>query len=186
MTLKAKLLGIIRKQAYREGDFTLASGKKSSFYVDLKHVTLDPVGLETIASLSWETLLGSGNFDAVGGPTLGADPLSTGLSLWAWLKHGVRIPAAIIRKEPKKHGTTQWVEGKGLLAAGARMLILEDVVTTGKSSREAIEKARAEGFVVTDLLCVLDRGEGGEEALRTLGVRLHRLAHIDEVRNHQD
>lgn len=181
--LKDDLIGLIRKLSYREGKFTLASGKESSFYVDVKNVSLHPQGARAIGRLAWE-LLDASKFGGVGGPTLGADPLATGLSLAA-LDRGVTLPAFIIRKEPKKHGTSQWIEGRENLPEGAEVLVVEDVVTTGGSSLKAIEKARAEGFKVSTLLAVIDRQEGGEEALRAAGIRLVALTRIDEIRKAQ-
>lgn len=176
-----QLIRLIRKLSYREGDFTLASGKRSSFYVDVKNVSLHPEGAALIGEIAWE-LLDPSVFGGVGGPTLGADPLATGLSLAAYRRDKV-VPAFIIRKEPKKHGTSQWIEGRENLATGANLLIVEDVVTTGGSSLQAIERVRSEGFVVKKLLCVIDRREGGQEALMKAGVELVALTRIDEIRN---
>lgn len=179
-TSPADLFKLIRKLSYREGDFVLASGKRSTFYVDLKNVTLHPEGAALIGTLTWQNLNPS-EFGGVGGPTLGADPLATALSLAA-LNLGVRVPAFIIRKEPKKHGTSQWIEGRENLISGSRLLVVEDVVTTGGSSVKAIEKIRAEGFRVDTLLAVLDRQEGASEALKSIGVTLCALSNIDEIR----
>lgn len=178
--LKERLIGLIRKLSYREGKFVLASGKESSFYVDLKNVTLHPEGARLISRLAWK-LLSPRDFGGVGGPTLGADPLATAVSLGAF-DEGVEVSAFIIRKEPKKHGTSQWIEGRENLKEGSELLVIEDVVTTGGSSLKAIEKVRSEGFKVSTLLAVLDRGEGGKEALEAAGVHLVALTHIDEIR----
>lgn len=173
------LAGLIRELSYQEGRFTLASGKESAFYVDLKNVSLHPQGARLIGEQAWKRL-SPFEFDGVGGPTLGADPLATALSLAA-LALGAAVPAFIIRKEPKKHGTSQWIEGRGNLKDRGRLLVVEDVVTTGGSSLKAIEKIRAEGFKVDTLLCVLDREEGGCEALAMAGVRLVALSTIDQI-----
>lgn len=178
--LRTKLASLIRKLSYKEGRFTLASGKESTFYVDIKNVSLHPEGARTIGQLTWE-LLNPNDFGGVGGPTLGADPLATAVSLGA-LDRGKVVPAFIIRKEPKKHGTSQWIEGRENLEAGSELLLIEDVVTTGGSSLKAIEKARAEGFKVSRLLAVLDRQEGGEAALKEHGIELVALTRIDEIR----
>lgn len=178
--MRNELAGLIRKLSYREGNFTLASGKQSDFYVDIKNVSLHPEGARLIGKLTWE-LLDARQFGGVGGPTLGADPLATAISL-ASLDADAPMPAFIIRKEPKKHGTSQWIEGRELLKAGSELLIVEDVVTTGGSSLKAVEKVRAEGFKVTRLLAVLDRQEGGEAALRDAGIELVALTRIDEIR----
>ncbi len=179
--MKQDLIKLIRKLSYKEGKFTLASGKESTFYVDIKNVSLHPQGARLIGKLTWE-LLDAKKFGGVGGPTLGADPLATGISLAA-LDRQTEVPAFIIRKEPKKHGTSQWIEGAENLKKGSNLLVIEDVVTTGGSALKAIEKIRAEGFVVDTLLSVLDRQEGGEEALKNAGIRLVALATIAEIQN---
>ena len=179
--MKQDLIKLIRKLSYKEGKFTLASGKESTFYVDIKNVSLHPQGARLIGKLTWE-LLDVKKFGGVGGPTLGADPLATGISLAA-LDRQTEVPAFIIRKEPKKHGTSQWIEGAENLKKGSNLLVIEDVVTTGGSALKAIEKIRAEGFVVDTLLSVLDRQEGGEEALKNAGIRLVALATIAEIQN---
>lgn len=179
--MNQELVKLIRKLSYKEGKFTLASGKESSFYVDIKNVSLHPQGARLIGRLTWEKLDAT-KFGGVGGPTLGADPLATGISLAA-LDRQAEIPAFIIRKEPKKHGTSQWIEGAENLRKGANLLVIEDVVTTGGSALKAIEKIRAEGFVVDTLLSVLDRQEGGEVALKNAGIRLVALATIAEIQN---
>lgn len=178
--MKNELVGLIRKLSYREGNFTLASGKQSDFYVDIKNVSLHPEGARLIGALTWN-LLDSSRFGGVGGPTLGADPLATAISLAA-LNSGKIVPAFIIRKEAKKHGTSQWIEGRENLAQGGELLVVEDVVTTGGSSLKGIEKVRAEGFKVTTLVAVLDRNEGAEAALKEAGVNLVSLTRIDEIR----
>ncbi len=179
--MKNELVTLIRKLSYQEGKFILSSGKESTYYVDLKNVTLHPMGAKLIGKLTW-SILSSKNYGGVGGPTLGADPIATAVSLAALESHSV-CPAFIIRKEPKKHGTSQWIEGRENLTQGTNLLILEDVVTTGGSSLKAIEKVRAEGFKVDTLLCVLDRNEGGREALNKAGVKLVALTTIDEIQN---
>ena len=178
--LKEDLVGLIRKLSYREGKFILTSGKESNFYVDIKNVALHPEGARAIGRLTWQ-MLSPNDFAGVGGPTLGADPLATALSLAAY-DAGKVMPAFIIRKEAKKHGTSQWIEGRELLAEKCELLVVEDVVTTGMSSLKAIEKVRAEGFKVTTLVAVLDRQEGGEAALQEAGVKLVALTRIDEIR----
>ncbi|OFZ52650.1 MAG: orotate phosphoribosyltransferase [Bdellovibrionales bacterium RIFOXYC1_FULL_54_43] len=179
--LRNELIRLIRKRSYREGDFTLSSGKKSTFYIDLKATTLDPDGAYLIGELAFEKISKEGiPIDAVGGLTLGADPLATAISLAA-RAHGVRWPAFIVRKEPKGHGTARYIEGVENLGQGARVLVLEDVVTTGASSIRAIERLREAGYDPVAALTVVDREDGGAEAIAKTGTAFHRLSTIAEI-----
>ncbi len=181
-----KLIALTRKQSYREGDFTLASGRKSSFYIDLKATTLHPEGAALIGSLAVELLSPKKlSIEGVGGLTLGADPLATAISLAAHAK-GIFWPAFIVRKEPKDHGTGlafgRYIEGTENLRPGASLLVLEDVVTTGASSLKAIERLRQAGYNPIAALTVVDRQEGGAEAIRAAGVELFSLMTLGEIR----
>jgi orotate phosphoribosyltransferase len=180
MDSRAQLQRIIRARSYREGDFTLASGKKSSFYIDLKATTLHPEGARLIGECACDVLAAK-RVDGVGGLTLGADPIATAVSLAAW-KRGLEWPAFIVRKEPKKHGTSKYIEGTENLRPGAHVVVLEDVVTTGGSSMFAIERLRAEGYHVLGVLTVVDREEGGREFLEARGLKLFTLATLTEIR----
>ena len=181
-TLRNQLIAFIRKQSYREGDFTLVSGKKSSFYIDLKATTLHPEGAYLIGELAVELLRRERiSVEAVGGMTLGADPLATAVSLAA-RSQGLIWPAYIVRKEPKDHGTARYVEGVENLTPGARVLVLEDVVTTGGSSVKAIERLREAGFQPVAVLTVVDREQGGTEAFAAMNVRLLSLATLTEIK----
>ena len=179
--LETQLTENIRNRSYREGDFTLASGKKSKFYIDLKATTLHPEGAFLIGELAFELIRREGlAIDAVGGLTLGADPLATAVSLSA-RAHGVIWPAFIVRKEPKDHGTGRYVEGVENLKPGASVLVLEDVVTTGGSSLKAIERLREAGYRPVAALTVVDRQQGGEEAIRAAGVGFYKLLSISQI-----
>ncbi|HEY5765978.1 MAG TPA: hypothetical protein VIS30_08085, partial [Candidatus Deferrimicrobiaceae bacterium] len=118
--------------------------------------------------------------EAVGGITLGADPIVTAVSLTSALR-GNPVPAFIIRKEPKKHGTAQWLEGTKNLSPGMKVAIVEDVVTTGASTMRAIERAQGFGLVVSRVLCIVDRNEGGAEALAEKGFRLEAMFLREEI-----
>jgi orotate phosphoribosyltransferase len=178
-----ELIRIIRKLSYREGDFTLSSGKKSKFYIDLKATTLHPDGAYCIGEVAVDRVLELKlPVQGVGGLTLGADPLATAISLAA-RKRGLLWPAFIVRKEPKKHGTSQYIEGTENLPKGASVLVLEDVVTTGGSSLIAIERLREAGFKPLSVLTVVDRQEGGEEALRKAGLSLVSLATLSQIQS---
>ena len=180
---KSELLRWIRKLSYKEGDFTLSSGKKSHFYVDLKNTTLHPEGAYLVAQGFYDLVQKHDlHPDAVGGMTLGADPLATALSLVAREKRQT-WPAFIVRKEPKGHGTGRYVEGIENLKAGSKVLVLEDVVTTGGSSVKAIERLREAGLQPIAVFSVVDRQAGGKEAFAALGVPYFFLVTLEEVQN---
>lgn len=179
--LKKELLSLIRKLSYREGDFTLASGKKSTFYIDVKVTALHPDGAWHVGELAVDLLKREGiEVEGVGGLTLGADPIATSVSLAA-RAHGLHWPAFIVRKEPKDHGTGRYIEGIENLRPGARVVVLEDVVTTGGSSIKAIERLREAGYHPVAALTIVDRQQGGAEAIRKLGLQFLALATIQEV-----
>lgn len=182
-SLIEKLRLHIRTHSYREGDFTLASGAKSTFYINLKATTLHPEGAMMVGQAIAEQILKKGIVvDGVGGLTLGADPIATAVSIEGF-RLGKSWPAFIVRKESKSHGTRQFLEGQENLKPGAKLLILEDVVTTGGSSVQAIERVREAGYQVAGVFCIVDRLSGGEEAFRKQGVALHRLFTIDQIRD---
>lgn len=174
--LKDVLLNILVKQSYKEGDFTLTSGKKSTYYIDGKQTTLDPYGGVIISVLFLRML--KENIKSVGGLSIGADPLASGVSQLGYLL-GRNINAFYVRKDPKKHGTHKWIEGP--LHIGDHVAILEDVVTTGGSSIKAINKATDFGCKVEQILTVVDRNEGGREAFKQREIEYHYLFDIDEV-----
>ncbi|MBU6153935.1 MAG: orotate phosphoribosyltransferase [Bdellovibrionales bacterium] len=179
--MRDALLSMIAGLSYREGDFTLSSGLKSSFYIDLKPTILHPEGATLFGSLGVDWMLKEKlNFDGVGGLTLGADPLVMAFSLAAFRK-GIFVPATMIRKEPKKHGTSRFIEGVENFKPGARFLVLEDVVTTGGSALKAIEILRNEGFTATHVLALVDREAGGREKFKSIGVEFHSLFTIRDV-----
>ena len=182
MATQAELASWVKKLSYREGDFTLASGKKSTFYVDLKATTLHPMGARLLGQLAVEAVHKGGfKVDGVGGLTLGADPIATAVSLAA-LDADLIWPAFIVRKEPKDHGTARYIEGTENLKPGASLLIVEDVVTTGGSSVKAIERVREAGYSVCAVLTIVDREQGGAEAFAKLQVPLIRLLTLADVR----
>jgi len=169
-----------RAYQYSEAEFTLTSGRRSHHYVDLKQVTLHPQGAFLCGTLLFDLIRGGG-LGAVGGLTLGADPLVCAVSLVSW-QAGEPVCAAIVRKSAKGHGTGRWVEGP---ADPARpMAVLDDVVTTGKSTVQAVERLRATGFTVTRALAVVDRNEGGREALAALGLSLESILSMDDILAH--
>ena len=154
--MKEELLELLKKDAYKKGEFTLSSGKTSEHYVNCKPVTLSGRGL-TLASL---LMLMYVETDVVAGLTLGADPLVSGVSVVSALD-GKMVNGLIVRKEAKGHGTQAWIEGL-LPSDGSRVTVLEDVITTGGSSIKAVDKLRDAGYKVERVVCIVDRQEDGE------------------------
>lgn len=159
----------LERGALKYGDFTLSSGKKSSYYFDGRLLSLDPEGAHLIAQ-ALLPLLRQAGAQAIGGLTLGADPIVSAVALASHLEspQGRGIPGFIVRKEAKGHGTRQGIEGPRLVE-GSRVAIVDDVCTTGGSLFQAIEAAEAAGCTVVKVLAVLDRREGGSDELRRRG-----------------
>ena len=167
--LKKELLPLVLKQACLKlpEPIKLASGKMSDVYFDGRKVTLDPDGITLFAKAILEAVK-LDSLDAVGGPSIGADPIATAVSIFALLDKKKKLPVFLIRKEPKQYGLQKQVEGAGL-RPGMKVLIVEDVVTTGKSVLNAISVVESLGAKVVQVVCLLDRDEGGSEALRPYG-----------------
>lgn len=163
--LKAQLAPIIREHAFIKlsEPITLTSGKQSSIYFDGKQITLFPERTILFARAVLQ-LVNLDEIDCVGGLTLGADPIAMAISLAAYLDHGKIIPAFIVRKEAKKHGLQKMIEGYQL-KKGDRALVMDDVVTTAKSTLQAIQVVEQYGGIVTHVSCLVDREEGGTQAL---------------------
>ncbi len=178
--LRAELLALLRDRSYERRKVTLASGRESDFYVDGKQTSLHPRGAFLLGRLLLEKIPLFGRVDAVGGPTLGADPLATSVALVSSLE-GRPLPAFIVRKEPKGHGTKKWIEGQKNLVPGGSVVVVEDVVTTGGSGLSAVEKIEGEGYRVAGLLAVVDREEGAREAIEARGYRFESLYTKTEI-----
>ena len=168
---KAKLLKQLINKSYKKGNFTLASGKKSSHYFNCKPVSLNGEGLELISNLFLEVM--DSRSKAVAGLTLGADPLVSGLIAIA-SSGGLYLDALIIRKEIKNYGTKAGIEGPSL-KEGTIVTVLEDVVTTAGSAIKAIKKLRENNYFVNEVLSIMDREEWGCEALKEENVQLKSL-----------
>jgi orotate phosphoribosyltransferase len=178
------LLSMLRRLSYEEREVTLSSGATSHFYIDCKQTVLTGEGhvlvgacLTTLlqrAEAAHPTGQEQARHEAVGGLTLGADPLSSATALWSTLG-GRTLHAIYVRKEAKGHGTGAFLEGTKAITPGARVAVVEDVVTTGKASKAAVERLRAHGYVVDTVLALVDREAGGREALFALGLQLHAL-----------
>ena len=175
--IKENLLTLLAQRAYRFGDFSLASGKKSSHYVNCKPVSLSGKGLLWISSLFLKEI--DENDSGVAGLTLGADPLVSGVVMLA-AQSGINLSGLIVRKEAKGHGTGAWLEGP-LPPKGSVITVLEDVITTGGSSLKAVEKLRTKGYLVKRVLAIVDREEGGQSAISKAGLDLNSLFFLKEI-----
>jgi len=173
---KPALMDLVRKLALQTGQFKLASGKMSSYYLDCRKVTLDSAGANLIADGLLE-LLGDKLPAAVGGMAIGADPITAAMITVAG-RSGKQLRGFIVRKEAKQHGTGRDVEGP--VNAGDEVVIVEDVVTSGGSSLAAIEMAEAHGLKVRGVMAIIDRLEGGRDALAARGYSLQTLLTIQD------
>jgi orotate phosphoribosyltransferase len=179
---RKRFLALLKEKSYEKRKVVLSSGRESDFYIDCKQTTLDAEGAVLCGRLFFGMLEKGEWPEAVGGITLGADPIVTAVSLTSALR-GRPIPAFIIRKEPKKHGTARWVEGTRNLRPGMRVAIIEDVVTTGASTLRAIERAEESGLVVSRVLAIVDRNEGGAGPIAEKGYRLEPMFLKEDVEN---
>ena len=170
------LIELVRERALQLGDFTLASGKKSNYYLDCRKITLEARGAVLIAEGMLE-LLKDQMPPLVGGMAIGADPI-TGAILTVAGTRDLPLRGVIVRKEPKAHGTGKMVEGP--FQEGEEIVIVEDVVTTGGSSLQAIERCEAVGLKVRRVLAIIDRLQGGKEAFAEKGYELSTLLTIKD------
>jgi orotate phosphoribosyltransferase len=175
--LRQKLLDLFCAVAYKEGDFVLSSGQRSTYYINGKQVTLHPeggvaVGRMLLSLLPKET-------QAVAGLTLGADPMVTATSVVAAYE-GRSLTALIVRKEAKGHGTQAYIEGP-TLPPGTPVTVLEDVVTTGQSALKAVERLKAAGYVVNGVLALVDRQQGGAEVYQQAGIPFQAVFSIQDL-----
>jgi orotate phosphoribosyltransferase len=162
---RARLLELLTRLSYEQREVTLVSGQKSNFYIDCKQTVLGAEGHFLVGTLLGRLIQQQApEVEAVGGLTMGADPLASAVSTMSYLA-GRPLQAFYVRKEPKGHGTGQWLEGIKSLRPGMPVAILEDVVTTGGSALRAIVRAREFGLKVSLILGLVDREEGGREAL---------------------
>lgn len=160
--LKAELLRLLKEKAVIRGEVTLASGKKSDFYIDGKQVTLDPQGILTVGKLVLTQLQGL-QVNAIGGPTLGADPIAAAVALLS-SQTGKPIKAFLVRKTAKAHGTQKLIEGPEL-EAGDHIVMVDDVITTGESVLNAIQEVERLRTRVVKVISLVDRGAGAREKL---------------------
>ena len=165
--LRNTLKDLLLARSVQRGDFVLASGRRSSFYVDARLTTMSGDGLAVVGGLGLDRLAVRGwSPRAVGGLTLGADPIAYALALTA-KRRGQLLDAFTVRKQAKEHGTAKRIEG--CFQSGYPVVVVEDVLTTGRSARDAIEAVESEGGHILGVLAVMDREEGGREAIERAG-----------------
>lgn len=182
MTEHDRLLKLLATRSVRRGQFTLASGRQSTLYIDARLTTMSPEGLAVIGPLGVAALSGSGwDVQAVGGLTLGADPVSYAIS-YASASGPHPLRAFTVRKQAKEHGTAKLIEGP--FQVGDRVAIIEDVITTGGSALKAARAVSEAGGVVAGVLALVDREEGGREAIEITGVPVLVLARATEIIAH--
>lgn len=178
--LRQLLLELLVKLAYKEGDFLLSSGQRSSYYINGKQVTLTAEGALIIGRLLFAML--PENTSAVAGLTLGADPIVTAVSVVSALANQP-LPALIVRKKAKGHGTQAYIEGPQL-EPGSKVIVLEDVVTTGRSAMLAVERLQAAGYKVDQIISLVDRQQGGEEFYQSQGIKFEAIFPITEIQEY--
>ncbi len=176
------LLRILKTLSYEEGEFILKSGKKSTFYIDARETALNPEGMHLTGAIMYRMVRETPGISAVGGVSVGADPLVCAVVLHAYgLKDN--LAGFFIRKEPKGHGRNLWIEGAKNLRQGMEVIILEDVVTTGGSSLKAIEVTEKEGYKVVGVIALLDRLDGGKEAIESKGYMFKSIYNLSDLKN---
>lgn len=183
-TAREQLLTLLAQRSAKRGDFVLASGRRSSLYVDCRLTTMSPEGQRLLGFLGLQALYDAGwPADAVGGLTLGADPIAYAIAHASAFANergeGPLVRAFTVRKQAKQHGTGKRVEGP--FEAGDQVVVVEDVITTGGSALTAVDAIRAEGGLVLGVLAVVDREEGGREALEAAGLSVRSLATATEL-----
>lgn len=172
MSDNSYLIDLLKENGvFLQGDFTLSSGKKSDYYINMKKAITDPTILSTIAKLITD-LISEDNIDKVAGPALGAVPIATAISLES------QIPLLMIRKEKKGYGTSKLIEGE--LEENDEVIVVEDVTTTGGSLLKAIKAIQDNGGIVKRAFVVVDRNEGAKEAFEKEGISLEPLINVDE------
>ncbi|MBI4689067.1 MAG: orotate phosphoribosyltransferase [Nitrospirae bacterium] len=178
--MKKRLIELIIEKAFKYSEepvFKLVSGRMSNYYFNCKAVTLHPEGMYLIGNLIFE-LIKDLNVKGIGGLTLGADPVAYAVSYTSYLKDKP-IETFVVRKSAKSHGTMQWIEGN--IKEGDRVVIIDDVITTGKSTIEAINRAKEAGLNIVKVISLIDRQEGGRENIEALGYKVDALILRDEV-----
>jgi orotate phosphoribosyltransferase len=173
---RSQLIRLFHERALKFGDFTLASGKKSTYYLDGKQITLHSAGLRLVSEGLLDLLEGV-DYAAIGGMSIGADPIVGGV-LTAAAARGRRLDGFLVRKEPKGHGTKQYIEGP--VEAGAKVVVIDDVVTTGGSALMACDRMEEFGCEVVCVVGIVDRKEGGAANFAARGFNFRSLLTIED------
>ena len=178
--MKKQLIQLIFEKTFKYSEepvFRLVSGRMSNYYFNCKAVTLHPEGMYLIGNMIFEMIKES-RVKGIGGLTLGADPIANAVAYTSFLKKAP-IEAFVVRKTAKAHGTMQWIEGN--ITGGDRVVIVDDVITTGKSTIEAINRANEAGLDIVKVIALVDRQEGGRENIEALGYKVDAVVTREEV-----
>jgi orotate phosphoribosyltransferase len=178
--MKNRLIQLIIEKAFKYSEepiFKLVSGRVSNYYFNCKTITLHPEGMHLVGNIIYD-MIRDASPAGIGGLTLGADPIASAVAYTSYLK-GSPIEAFVIRKTAKAHGTMQWIEGN--VTAGDKVIIVDDVITTGKSTIEAVTRAREAGLEIVKVIAMIDRQEGGRENIETLGLVVEAVVTREEV-----
>ncbi len=175
---KEKLKLILKSKSILLGNFTLASGKQSSYYIDARHTTLDPEGIHLISEIFLDEIAAQIGVTAVGGPSTGADPMVGAIIYRSW-EQGMPLRGFIVRKKEKEHGTGNMIEGG--LCEGDKVAIVEDVITTGGSVLRAIDIVESAGAEVCGVFCVVDRGKKTERTFLERGCSFFSIFRVSEL-----
>lgn len=182
MNCKNKLLALLKELALEYGEFWLSSGKTSSYYLDGKKITLHPEGSYYVAKAILD-IIKHDQAKAIGGLTMGADPILGAVALLSYLENQP-VSTFIVRKEPKQHGKQKLIEG--ILEDGWRVVIVDDVITTGASTFKAIRAVKELGCEVVNVVCLVDRKEGGSDKIKEEGYKFSPIFTIEELGVKQD
>jgi len=179
--MRRRLKDLIREKSLIFGDFTLSSGKKSTYYIDGKMSSFDSEGAYLIGQLMFDEIQKMPvKIDSVGGPTIGADPIVTGIGITAHLKK-TNLRLFVVRKDYKKHGMQKSIEGN--FKEGDRVVIVEDVMTTGGSLLRAVDTVEESGGIVEAVMVIVDRQQGGKETIEKRGYKYKTLFEISDFLN---
>ncbi len=178
--MKKQLIKLILEKAFKYNEepvFKLVSGRMSNYYFNCKAVTLHPEGMYLIGNIIFDMIKESGA-KGIGGLTLGADPIADAVAYTSYLRKKP-IEAFVVRKTAKSHGTMQWIEGN--IRGGDKVIIVDDVITTGKSTIEAITRAKEGGLEIVKVIALVDRQEGGKENIEALDHKVETVVTREEV-----